>query len=132
MLHIHLQREIQKSGNDYIRRSCDVFIKTSFIWFHINCTEKSHCKIQNINRGSYLNKEQIILSKYFRSILCPVSFIKCLKRLDLNEWQAWHAILELYVWSWSLGDNKCCGSGSESGTTGSTCFWASWIRIWIH
>ncbi len=20
----------------------------------------------------------------------------CLKRLDLNEWQAWHAILELY------------------------------------
>jgi hypothetical protein len=23
----------------------------------------------------------------------------------------------------------CCGSGSESGYTGSTCFWASWIRI---
>ncbi len=26
---------------------------------------------------------------------------------------------------------QCCGSGSESGSgsTGSTCFWASWIRI---
>jgi hypothetical protein len=27
---------------------------------------------------------------------------------------------------------QCCGSGSESGSTGSTCFWASWIRIRIH
>jgi hypothetical protein len=27
---------------------------------------------------------------------------------------------------------QCCGSGSESGSTGSTCFWASWIRIPIH
>jgi hypothetical protein len=29
---------------------------------------------------------------------------------------------------------RCCGSGSESGSgfTGSTCFWASWIRTWIH
>jgi hypothetical protein len=29
--------------------------------------------------------------------------------------------------------NQCCGSGSESGagSTGSTCFWASWIRIRI-
>ncbi len=27
----------------------------------------------------------------------------------------------------SLGANQCCGSGS----TGSTCFWASWIRIRI-
>jgi hypothetical protein len=28
---------------------------------------------------------------------------------------------------------QCCGSGSESGS-GSTCFWASWIRIllWIR
>jgi hypothetical protein len=26
---------------------------------------------------------------------------------------------------------QCCGSGSESGS-GSTCFWASWIRIRIH
>ncbi len=25
--------------------------------------------------------------------------------------------------------NQCCGSGSESGSTGSTCFWASRIRI---
>ncbi len=25
---------------------------------------------------------------------------------------------------------QCCGSGSESGSTGSTCFWAS--RIWIR
>ncbi len=27
--------------------------------------------------------------------------------------------------------NQCCGSGCESGSrsTGSTCFWASWIRI---
>jgi hypothetical protein len=25
---------------------------------------------------------------------------------------------------------QCCGSGSESGS-GSTCFWASWIRIRI-
>jgi hypothetical protein len=24
---------------------------------------------------------------------------------------------------------QCCGSGSESGSTGSTCFWASRIRI---
>jgi hypothetical protein len=28
--------------------------------------------------------------------------------------------------------HQCCGSGSESGSTGSTCFWASWIRIRIH
>jgi hypothetical protein len=28
--------------------------------------------------------------------------------------------------------DQCCGSGSESGSTGSTCFWASWIRIRIH
>jgi hypothetical protein len=27
---------------------------------------------------------------------------------------------------------QCCGSGSESGSTGSTCFWASWICIRIH
>ncbi len=29
---------------------------------------------------------------------------------------------------------QCCGSESESGSgsTGSTCFWASWIRIRIH
>jgi hypothetical protein len=27
---------------------------------------------------------------------------------------------------------QCCGSGSESGSTRSTCFWASWIRIRIH
>ncbi len=27
--------------------------------------------------------------------------------------------------------NQCCGSGSESGSTGSICFWASWIRIRI-
>jgi hypothetical protein len=29
---------------------------------------------------------------------------------------------------------QCCGSGSESGSTGSTCFWASRIRIllWIR
>jgi hypothetical protein len=25
--------------------------------------------------------------------------------------------------------HQCCGSGSESGSTGSTCFWASQIRI---
>ncbi len=28
--------------------------------------------------------------------------------------------------------NQCCGSGSESGSTGSTCFWDSWIRIRIY
>ncbi len=27
---------------------------------------------------------------------------------------------------------QCCGSGSESGSTGSTCFWTSWIRIRIY
>ncbi len=27
---------------------------------------------------------------------------------------------------------QCCGCGSESGSTGSTCFWDSWIRIRIH
>jgi hypothetical protein len=27
------------------------------------------------------------------------------------------------------GLKQRCGSGSESGSTGSTCFWASWIRI---
>jgi hypothetical protein len=26
----------------------------------------------------------------------------------------------------------CCGSESGSGSTGSTCFWASWIWIRIH
>ncbi len=31
-------------------------------------------------------------------------------------------------------EKQCCGSVSESGSvsTGSTCFWASWIRIRIH
>jgi len=29
---------------------------------------------------------------------------------------------------------QCCGSRSESGSgsTGSKCYWASWIRIRIH
>ena len=29
-----------------------------------------------------------------------------------------------------VGASQCCGSGSESGS-GSTCVWASWIRIRI-
>jgi hypothetical protein len=31
-----------------------------------------------------------------------------------------------------VSPHQCCGSGSESGSTGSTCFWASWIRFRIH
>jgi hypothetical protein len=31
----------------------------------------------------------------------------------------------------SLPAQQCCGSGSETGSTGSTCFWTSWIRIRI-
>jgi hypothetical protein len=31
-----------------------------------------------------------------------------------------------------LGARQCCGSGSGFGSTGSTCFWASRIRIRIH
>ncbi len=27
---------------------------------------------------------------------------------------------------------QCCGSESETGSVGSVCFWASWIRIRIH
>jgi hypothetical protein len=31
-----------------------------------------------------------------------------------------------------ISRKQCCGSGSKSGYAGSTCFWASWIRIRIH
>jgi hypothetical protein len=45
-------------------------------------------------------------------------------------------ILIILMFQWQIyrvhSRLQCCGSGSESGSIGSTRFWASLIRIWIY
>ncbi len=52
----------------------------------------------------------------------------------LFRWRhfAWPSMsLSFHGWEIKHCFNQCCGSGSESGSTGSTCFWSSWMRIRI-
>ncbi len=95
-------------------KSCMASHTTSVVWraAECHCRQLEFCYI-------YLKISSVQSFKYSGEL-----YVTLTSKVVQVKWRAMNSITPLLF---CLSGNQCCGSGS--GSTGSTCFWASWIRI---